>query len=117
MRALLLFILLSISTSSYSDYCATGKIKGHVCEGFIIEECEKFDINAVKNEGNFYTMKKCYDEVSEYRDGLCWIYIKSGGGIFSPGMDEDAIPDFYTYRNKKYTKHDVEYLVFKCDKN
>ena len=123
MRAPLLFLLFSISTNSYSlnsYYCATGKIQGNVCEGFlnsIIQSCKKVEINAVKNEGQFYTMKKCYNNVSDYRDGLCWIYIESvGGGIFANGIDEDTRPDFYTYKNGIYTKHNIEYLVFKCEK-
>ena len=122
MRTLLLFLLFSISTNSYSlnsYYCATGKIIGSVCEGFIntiIQSCQKVEINAVNNEGQFYSMKKCYNNISDYRDGLCWIDIESTGGFFSNEKDEDDKSGFYTYKNGIYTKHDVDYLVFKCVK-
>ena len=113
MKIGLLTLLLAISTNSYSFYCATGKIKANECSGFIIEHCSFVEVNAVKDNGTFYEMKKCYDSVTDYKKGLCWIHIKASN-IISKGINAAFQPDFYNYKNGKYTEIDAEYLVFKC---
>jgi len=114
-KYLILVVLYFVSNNSYSSYCATGTIEGNVCKGFIIESCKFIEVNAVKNNGTFYTMNRCYETVSDHKNGLCWIRTRASG-IISKGLNAAFQPDFYNYKNGKYTSLDVDFLVFKCTK-
>ena len=112
-RYIIFLVLTSISTSSYSYYCATGKIEANECSGFIIEACSFIEVNAVKEGGKFYEIKKCYNSVSDHKGNRCWINIK-GSNLVTKGINTVLQPDFYTYKNGEYIEIDPEYLVFNC---
>jgi len=117
---LLVWSLLFVSCEALSAYKATGPIQGNVCKGFIIEACELLDIAAVKgSDGKLYTVKKVYDAVDDYNEGLkrCWIRTKSkGAGWLSLGVNTISQPIFLSKNEKGgYKELDVEYLTFTCE--
>lgn len=102
-----------------AEYCATRAIRGNVCKGFVIESCKSVQVDAVEgNNGQLFTVRECYDKVSDYRksDGLCWIRTKStGAGLWSWMTNAATQPKFF-HKNERgeYEELDVEYLVFDC---
>ena len=116
-----IFLSMLVSSSVLADYCATGKVEGNVCSGFIIESCKFIKIDAVKDGvGNLFNMKRCYEDVSEYKSSksLCWINTKSKGmGLISTAMNMAVQPDFlHKNSSGEYEDVDAEYIVFKCKK-
>jgi len=112
-------LALLIVTETRADYCAVGTIEGNVCKGFVIESCKFVRVDAVKGDnGKLFTVKECYDEVSEYSEGKgrCWINTKSkGSGVLSWAINAAAQPEFlHKNENGEYEKIDVEYLTFEC---
>ncbi|MEW8424807.1 MAG: hypothetical protein AB2609_08850 [Candidatus Thiodiazotropha sp.] len=111
-------VLLTLSVA-HADYCAVGKIEGNVCKGFVIESCKFVQVDSVKDDnGKLFTVKECYNEVSEYNEGKgrCWINTKSkGGGAISWALNAATQPEFlHKNKNGEYEELDVEYLTFKC---
>lgn len=118
---LIIFSILHIYNlpSANAEYCATGKFEGEVCKGFVIESCKSVTIDAVKgNDGQLYTLKKCYSSVSEYNPSTqrCWINSKSKGwGILSVAINTAKQPVFlHKEPSGKYEVVDAEYVTFNC---
>ena len=114
-------LILLIANITHADYCAIGQIEGQVCRGFVIESCKNIQVDAVKgSDGQLYTVKECFQEVSEYRESTdrCWIRTKSkGAGLFSWGVNAIGQPVFlHKDENGSYKELDVEYITFKCVK-
>ena len=112
-------LVLFMTPESHAEYCAVGKIDGNVCKGFVIESCKLVRIDAVYGDnGQLFTVKKCYSNVSEYSEGKgrCWINTKSkGGGALSWLLNVATQPKFlHKNENGEYEEIDVEYLTFKC---
>jgi len=100
-----------------ADYCAVGQIKGNVCWGFVIESCKFISVDAVKgDDGRLFTLHNCYDKITDYQQGRCWVDTKSrGGGLWSWTLNAAAQPEFlHKNEDGKYEDIDVEYLTFKC---
>ena len=102
------------------EYIVLGKITGNECTSFVVfESCKRRTIDAVSGpEGKLYSVKSRYSQVSEYRDGRCWINHKSlGGGLISGAINLFSNVQFYEKQTDgKYEKIDPEYLIFKCRK-
>ena len=108
-----------LSSSAAADYVATGQIEGQVCRGWVIESCRFAKVAAVAGDnGQLYTVRNRYDEVSDYdeRRGRCWIEIKSrGAGYLSDALNALAAVQFYELSEAgQYEEIDVEYLTFPC---
>ena len=107
------------SSQSYAAYCATGKIEGNVCKGFIIESCSSIEVHAVEgDDGKLYEVKRCYEDVSEFdaNQGRCWIRTKSsGGGLISGALNLFTGMGFYHRSSSgNFEEVDAEYLTFQC---
>jgi len=103
-------VLIFLATGARADYCATGKITGEQCSGFVFESCGFVNIDAQRgSDGVMSETQRCFSSVSNYKEskgqGRCWLNTKSNS------------PDFFT-KNKDgdYESVDIGYLVFKCFK-
>lgn len=108
--------LLLASPMAHADYIAVGEIEGQVCTGFVIEHCRTVVIHAVKRDGELYRIATRYEEVSEYRDGRCWITVESrGGGLLSAAINSLLPNEFYTLTDDgEYEEVSPEYVTFRC---
>ena len=108
----IILIFLSISFSSdfsFADYIVTGQIDGNVCKFGIV--CSHQRLDAVKKDGEFYTINKRYSSVDEYKNGRCWIYTKSNFfiNLFKQGFYQEQ-------SDGSYKKLKPDYVTFLCRK-
>ena len=115
---LLAAVMVMVSGEASADYTVVGKIKGHECTSYIIvEKCRQRTIDAIDGpDGRLYSVKRRYPSVSDFKNGRCWIRIKStGAGLISRAKNAFSNVQFYEKQaNGQYEKIDPEYLVFKC---
>lgn len=114
-------LAVSVPSAAWPEYCATGPIRGNICSGFVIESCSFVRVDAVEGDnGQLYTVRDCYESVSEYKegDGRCWIRTKSSGAGLWSWMTNAAVQPKFFHKNDRgeYEELDVEYLVFECVK-
>jgi len=115
--SILVIVGLLISGPSMADYLVAGPITGMDC--FLGISCTQPQIDAVKgDDGQMYSVKKQYSDVSEYNKskGRCWINTKSKGlGLLSRGINLFRGSNFYKRKSDgSYEKVDTEYITFKC---
>jgi len=101
---------------SLADYYVTGQIQGANKKllglGFSI-----VNVDAVKIDGEFYSLQKVYKKVSEYnkKKGRCWINTELGqiGKVLNLFRGHA----FYEKMNDgSYRKLKLEYITFSCVK-
>ena len=118
MKKLFLIILftLVLSGGAYADYYVTGRIKGGETKllGFGLSIV---NVDAVKVDGELYSIQKVYKKVSEYdpKKGRCWINTKLGqiGKVLNFFRDQA----FYEKMSDgTYRKLKLEYITFPCVK-
>ena len=115
-KFILFLIIVLFSTSVFADYIVTGKISGQVCKFGILCSFENFD--AVKKDNKFYSIKKRYSKVSDYKNGRCWINIKSKKwGLFSDGINLFKGGFYQKQPNGSYKKFKLDYITFPCKKS
>lgn len=114
-------VITIIPTFAMADYIATGPIRGQECTSYIIfDSCKSRRIDAVEDDnGQPFTVKNNYSQVSDYKNGRCWIKTKSvGGGLLSWATNALKAPVFLEKKKDgSYEKLDIEYLVFPCKKS
>ena len=77
----LVLVLATQPTAVLARYCATGHVQGSVCRGFVIEHCSMKTIAAVKGaDGSLHELPGCFDQVSDFKAGRCWISTKAMPG-------------------------------------
>ena len=113
----LTLLLVLVATSCFAGYQVTGKMTGEECTSYVLfEKCSTKKIDAIKgNDGSLHSLPRYFKKVSSYRNGLCWIRIKSRqGGLVAFGVNLTK-PDLYEKQpDGKYKYVDVESIVFKC---
>ena len=118
-KFIIAFYLVCFNYSSLADYVATGQFEGTVCHGIGITWCESHTIAAVKgDDGKPYSLRKTFNEVTEYNGETCIIKTKQSGGALINGVINAAKqPDFLEKTESgDYKKLDVEYITFPCVK-
>ncbi len=109
----LLIILFLTPNLLLADYQVTGPIIGNVCSFGLI--CSFEDLHAVKKDGKYYSIQQSYSRVSEYRDGRCWVNIKSKDwGVFSHGLNLFKGAFYQKQSNGSFKKLKPEYITFPC---
>lgn len=101
------------ATTAQAYFEATGSIDANVCSGFVIKSCSFQSADAVGKDGKLYNLSRTYDNVTEYRNGRCWIRLK-GNEVLGNLISGIMSPQFYTLHNGQYEEIDPEYLTFKC---
>ena len=112
MKIILIILVWLFSSSVFADYYVTGKITGGETKyfGFALKIV---NVDAVKKDGQFFTLRTRYNKVSEYDKykKRCWINFSKTSRFlnFFQGRSFYEIQEDGTYRKLK-----LEYITFPC---
>ncbi len=122
--AILALWLISSAELAYADYIRTGPVAGPETTfiGIGRKGSGLHSVDAMEGEdGKLYRIQQRFTEVDEYKNGRCWVHIKSKGfmgvpNIFS-GIANMFNGSFYERQGDgTYEEIDVDSLIFNCRK-
>lgn len=111
---------ITITSIARADYAVSGEVKATICRSYIFfEKCKTERVDAVKKDDELFHLPDSFSSVDDFRDGRCWIRIRSG---FLNKIIGD-IPIFiqYTGDESNYLRNHIELsapdsITFKCQR-
>ena len=119
---ILTLCLISSADFAYADYIRTGPVVGPETTFIGIGRMGNgmHTVDAIEGEGGkLYRIQKKFSDVDEYRNGRCWVHIKSKGFMGAPniftGISNIFNASYYSRQSDgSYEEVDIDSLIFNC---